>query len=187
MDEKQKIARRRLLEEGARSYLDAVNALIAFRQDVQAICKAVLEKHVDEYGSALNIHLADHDIQDHESPALKDWAGDWWNLGAKLVRKEITPAIRWWETYCCLGYGLDDGGLCCWVGEWFPTKQQRLTLHRRFHLLNKKVEEDGSVLFILQKVEIEGICKLEAYLNGIVEEWIALWRKVGGMKKVFSE
>ena len=52
-DQTHEEARRRLLEEGARSYLDAVRALIAYRQEVQKMCRTVLEKHLDDYASAL--------------------------------------------------------------------------------------------------------------------------------------
>jgi hypothetical protein len=187
MNKKHEVARRRLLEEGARSYLDAVNALIAYRKDVQTMCRAVLEKHLDEYASALNVRFDKDDIQDAEWPSLKEWEGDYWILGVKVIRKNITPTIRWWETYCCLEYDSGDEGLYCWIGEWFPTKQLCMKLHRTFHPLSKNVKHDGNQLWIPKDLKVEEVSNLEIHLNGIVHEWIELWRKVGGVKKVFAE
>ena len=33
----------------------------------------------------------------------------------------------------------------------------------------------------------EEVCNLEEYLEGIVQEWIELWKKVGGIEEVFEE
>ena len=36
-------------------------------------------------------------------------------------------------------------------------------------------------------LKVEEVCNLEEYLDGIVQEWIELWKKVGGIEKVFEE
>ena len=122
-DQEHDKTRRRLLEEGARSYLDAVNALIAFRQEVQNTCRTVLENHLNDYGSALGVRLEKGEIKDAESPSFAGWEGDRWSLGVKVVREKITPQIRWWETWCCLQYVSGDSGLLCWIDEWFPVRR----------------------------------------------------------------
>ena len=49
--------RKRLLEEGSRSYLDAVTALLEYRKDVQTTCRTVLERRFGDYIAALDVHL----------------------------------------------------------------------------------------------------------------------------------
>ena len=183
-DTKHEEARRRLLEEGARSYLNAVSALIAYRQEVQKMCRTVLENCLKDYASALKVRLERSEIA--EWPSLTTWEGDRWSLGVKVLRKKITPAIRWWVTHCCLSYDI-DAGLHCWIGERFSNNQIATVLFRKFHPLNTKVERDGNELGIRRSLKVEEVCNLEVCLEGIVQEWIKLWKKVGGIKKAFED
>jgi hypothetical protein len=186
-DEKHEEACRRLLEEGARSYLDAVSALIAYRHEVQKMCRTVLEKHLDDYSSALKVRLERSEIRDAEWPSFAEWEGDGWTLGVKIVREKITPAIRWWETWCSLECDSDDAGLYCWIGEEFPAKQKATALFRKFHPLNNKVQKHGKILMIPQCLKVEEVCNLEINLEDVVQQWIELWKKVGGIEEAFEE
>ncbi len=181
-------ARRRLLEEGARSYLDAVSALVAFRQEVQKMCRTVLEKHLDDYSPALKLKvpLERGEIKEAEWPSLAKWEGDCWNLGVMVRRKKITPTIPSWATHCCLSY-YSDAGLLCWICEHFPNKQKATVLYGKFRPLNKKIKCDANWVWIPHSLKVEEVCNLEANLEGIVKEWIELWMKVGGIKKAFEE
>lgn len=185
-EKKYEEARRRLLEEGTRSYLDAVNALVAYRNDVQTICRTVLERYIVDYAAALKVRLGGHDIQDAESPSLKDWEGDYWSLGVKIIRKDITDTIRWWEAYCYLSYEPDDTGLHCWIGEWFPNKQLAATLFGKFSAMNKLVKNHGNVLSLEKVLNFDSVCHLEKDLDSIVKEWVKLWKSVGGIKQAFK-
>ncbi len=53
--------------------------------------------------------------------------------------------------------------------------------------MNKKVVHDGNELWIGHSLKVEEVCNLETYLDSIVQEWIELWHKVGGIEKVFEE
>ena len=92
-----------LLEEGARSYLDAVTALIAFQREVQKKCRKVMAKNLRGYESAMKVRMTSSEIGDCAWPSFGEWGGDWWSLGVKIARSDI-PGVRWWETYCCLQY-----------------------------------------------------------------------------------
>src|SRR5437667_5697047 len=100
-------ARRRLVEEGTPSYLEAVTALIEYQREVQKRCRAVMAKHLDDYASALKVRLTSGEIQNFAEPSVAKWEGHFWFLGAKIVRKNI-PKIRWWESFLCLGYESGD-------------------------------------------------------------------------------
>ncbi len=90
-DQKHEEAQKRLLEEGARSYLDAVSALIAYRQEVQKMCRTVLEKHLDDYSSAIKVRLETREIRDFASPSFAKWetTGGLWAL--RLNGKKLRP------------------------------------------------------------------------------------------------
>jgi hypothetical protein len=187
-DQEHEESRRRLLEEGARSYLDAVSALIAYRQEVQNVCRTVLENHLDDYASALGlkVRLETSEIKKEEWPSFAEW-GDLWILGVKVVREPITSTIRWWKTACCLEYEPGDAGLYCFIGEELPAIQMATKLFRTFHTLNKKVKHERHELWLPHSLTVEEVRNLKTNLEGVVQEWIELWKEVGGIARVFGE
>src|SRR6516162_6391914 len=132
-------AGRRLLQEGARSYFKAANALIAFQREVQKKCRRVMATHMGHYGAALKIKLDSSEIEDIAWPKVDEWEGDWASVGVRLVRRNVIVGVRWWEAYCCLEWESSDPDCYCYVGEWFPTKLAT-ELGQRFKPLNPDVE-----------------------------------------------
>jgi hypothetical protein len=183
-------ARRRLLEEGARSYAEAYTAVLEYQREVQKKCREVMETYLDDYGSALGAkpRLTKKDIRSVAWPKPDEWNGNGWQLGVCIVRRSI-PSIRWWEVNCCLqleGEEFDDPGLYCWIGEWFPTRKLAADLFQEFKQLNAKVKHDGKDVWIHHSVKLEEAASFDELLQTLFEEWIALWKKVGGMKSVFK-
>ena len=180
-------ARRLLLEEGARSYLDAISALIEFQKEVQKKCRSVMQRHIKDYGAALKIPLRPSDIQDAAWPKLEKWEGDYWHLGVSIVRRDI-PGVRWWEGYYCLGFEAPNPGFCCWIGEWYPRKMATHLFRkfRRFHPKASMEVEDGKTIWINQRLKPEETSGFEEKLEELLEEWIRLWTKVGGIKEAFK-
>jgi hypothetical protein len=178
-------ARQRLLEQGTRSYLDAVTAVLEYQKEVHKRCRAVMETYLDDYASALKVRLSNSEIKNDAWPSLANWDGSWWLLGAKIVRKNI-PRIRWWETSCCLQYECGENGLFCWVGAWFPTKNMASDVSRRFQRLNRKVMCEGNEVWIQQKLKVEEVIGFDEALEALCQQWIDLWKEVGGIKQVFK-
>ena len=104
--------------------------------------------------------------------------------GAEIVLRNVTPTIRWWETYCCLG--VEDSKLICWVGEWFPTRRIAADLYQTFHRLNGQVMVDENMLSIFKALGDNERATFDEPLEELLEEWIRLWKKVGGMKQAFK-
>jgi hypothetical protein len=178
-------ARSRLLEEGIRSYLEAVTALIEFQREVQKKCRTAMEAYLDDYASALKVRLRNSEIRDCAWPAFAKWEGDWWMLGVWIERKNI-PGIRWWETSCGLQYESGENGLFCWIGECFPTGKTALDLSCKFQRLNRKVMHQGKEVWIQHKLKVEEATAFEVSLQALSEQWIELWKKVGGIKEAFK-
>ena len=72
-DQEREEARRRLLEEGARSYQDAVAALTAYREEIQKICKKVMNNHIENYSSALGVTLKKNEVKNAEWRSFGKW------------------------------------------------------------------------------------------------------------------
>jgi hypothetical protein len=176
----------RLLQEGARTYLEAVTALMEYQKEVQKKCREVLRRHLEDYSAALKVkdQLEEKEIGNWAGPKFEEWAGDWWNLGVHIDRKTPIPTIPGWET--CCGLGFEDSQLICFVGELFSTKKIASVLHQHFHRLkpNLKVEPYG--IWSYKTIGEDEGGTFDKPLEGVLEEWIQLWKTVGGMEEVFK-
>lgn len=179
-------ARRRLLEEGICSYLEAVTALIEFQREVKKKCRAVMEACLDDYASALKIPLKSGDIQDFASPKMDKWEGTWWCLGVTIPSKNIAPSIRWWETNCCLQYEVGDNRLFCWIGVGTPTTKMAANLYGKLHRMNRKVWHQSREVWIEHSLKLEQGAAFEESLEALCEQWVKLWNEVGGIKQAFK-
>jgi hypothetical protein len=178
-------ARRRLLEEGARSYLKAANALVTYQQEVQKKCRKVMARYIGDYGSALKVKLERSMIEDIVWPKFDAWEGDWASVGVRVVRRDIA-GIRWWEAYCSLEWQSEDPEFSCYVGEWFPTRKMATDLCHRFERLNPLVEVWERNVGIAQTLNPEEAPEFEERLDELFQKWIKLWKKTGGMSAVFK-
>jgi hypothetical protein len=178
--------RRQLLEEGVRSYLDAVTALIEFQKEVQSKCRRVLEKHVDDYSAALKLKepLRKADIKPFVWPKFEKWDGKSWSIGAYAARRNIF-GINYWEAVSALEYET-EAGLLCWTGELYYPVKLAGNLGRRIHRLNPKVLVDGQYCYLQHDLQNEEAATFDTPLEALLQQWIRLWKKVGGMKEVFK-
>ena len=181
--------RNRLLADGADLYLNAVTALIEYQKEVQKKCREVLKNHIEDYGAAIKpkTQLKTNEIKNGAWPAFDEWDGSWWTLGTHIVRRNVIPAIRWWEMTCCLEYCLEyeHSKLICYIGEWYNSRKLAADLYQKFHRLNSEVMIDANTVWIQAAVDAEERANFDEPLDGLLQEWIRLWKKVGGMKEVF--
>jgi hypothetical protein len=178
-------AGRRLLQEGARSYFKAANALIAFQREVQKKCRKVMAAHIGDYGSALKVKLDKSDIEDIAWPRFDEWEGDWASVGVRLVRRDIA-GIQYSEAYCCLEWESDDPEFYCYVGEWFPKRKMAMDLCQRFKRLNPDIEVFEGNIGIYRGLKAEHAPDFEEPLKVLFQKWIKLWKKIGGMRAGFK-
>jgi hypothetical protein len=177
------------LIEGARSYLDAAIALVAYEQDVQKKCRAVMENQIDDYTAAIKTHppLTGSDIQPGVWPKPNQSTEDYRSVGVYVMRKNVTPGLRWWEAYCCLEWQLKEPKCFCWVGEWYPTRRLAVHLAQKFRRLNTEVSTlDDNNVGISKSLNVDEGAIFEEKLEGLFEQWIKLWKKAGGIKEVFK-
>ena len=94
--------------------LDAVYALIEYQKDVQKICRAVLERHLDDYGSALKSTWKKDRIKDAAWPSLERWEGDCWILGVMVKwEKDYTHDLVGGTHLSASMFDSGDAGLHC--------------------------------------------------------------------------
>ena len=175
-------ARRGFLEEGARSYLKAANAVMEFEREVQERCRKVMERHISDYGLALKVDLKSSEIQNLIWP--EKWEGTWASVGVRVLRRDI-PGITWWEGYCTLEWGSDDE-FSCYVGEWFPTRKMAMDLFQKFGRVDpdKSVTASDKNVGIAQTLKPEEAPDFEEHMDDLLMKWIKLWKKIGGINAV---
>ena len=124
------------------------------------------------------------DIKNVARPELDEWEGDWWTLGVEIVQRKVLPAVRWWGTYCCLSF--EESGLNCWIGESFGTSKLSADVHQKLRRLNTGVSLDADLLWVQHPLKAEEAASFDEPLDRLLEQWIRLWKKAGGMKEVFK-
>ena len=67
------------------------------------------------------------------------------------------------------------------------SKEIATRLVRKFQPFNERVEFNGNDLWLSRRLEVEEVCNLEANLECIVDEWVELWKRAGGIERVFEE
>jgi hypothetical protein len=177
----------KLFIEGARSYLKASNALLYYQQQVQKKCQDVMERNLSEYADALGVALDSSEIEVQAWPEPGDWTGTYAGLGVMIEKRRIIPAIRWWGTYCCLEWMSEESQFGCWIGEWFNTRKMAADLCQRFNGLGAKAEVYTKEVGISTALKPEQAATFDEILESLTQQWIKLWKKAGGMKKVFKE
>lgn len=176
---------KRLLEEGARTYLEAATAIVTFQQEVQKRCREVMEGNLAEYASALKVVLRSTELEVVADPPFTKWEGDYWALGVRIVRTDL-PKLRWWEMQCLLEYHVDGDWLGCSIAEWFPTSKIAAEVARKLNQINRDVYCDGKAVWLELAVKVEDASAFEEKLATLVQQWISVWSKVGGIKAVFK-
>lgn len=108
-----------LLEEGAKSYLDALTAVVMFQRESQSICRKILEGRLKEYSEALNVDLSAYPVVPWKT-AEAQLDGTNAVLGVSQANFALRP-----DNYCIAFLGLfwdrTDKSPCfgATVGMWF--------------------------------------------------------------------
>lgn len=176
----------RLLEQGARTYLNAASAVIAFQHEVQKRCRTVVEANLKDHAAALGLRLTTDEIEEVAWPSSERWSGEYWCLGVQIKRKDI-PDIRWWETYCCLQFDAGDEQPFCWIGQWFPNRKFATEVGQKLRNLSSTVQVDGKEIWLQTEVAFDNIGDFDRVLDELTAQWIDLWSTLGGLKKVFDK
>jgi hypothetical protein len=85
--------RKRLLLEGAESYLEAYTALLEYEREVQKKCRRVMQTYLGDYRSAIGLgakgRVKDGVIENVALPDRKEWDGTMWQLGVKIAWRDV--------------------------------------------------------------------------------------------------
>jgi len=168
-----------LLRAGLESYLPAMNAIVAFRERIQKVCRTVMAKHLSAFATALGVELNVDDVANWSSPATQD-AKDA-SVGAQL--KKVGPDAAF--LVLAVGWKLSESckfniGVSFYAESGAPARVAKELFHPR-----PVNWQDWPKAFGLQTWHTpDDAPQLEEHLTAVLERWIELWRGVGGLKAV---
>lgn len=180
-------ARLAFLEEGANSYLDALLAIAEFQREVRVRCKDALERHLSDYGRALDVKLEPESIDDWPPAGKELWGtGVWTSLGARLRH----PPGGIYTSYCILHWMRESEGL--WFGVWqgmgFSRNTDCMEVCKVFKALQPatcpaiKVDCENKHVGLSLNLSPADMTSLDEKLDEVLSAWIQLWQQFGGFK-----
>jgi hypothetical protein len=185
-------ARRKLLEEGAKSYVDALTAIVAYQREVQEKCRDVLARNLADYSRSLGLEPANYltqgMIDDHAYPDLKQWDGDTASLGVKM-KGTSWPGLSWWWTLCYLYWDSGERDTR-WFGvvvELRLPKRAAAALHTAMVLYpSSEVYLEGYSVWIQRKLCVSGSADFEGDLEELLGSWIEVLGRVDGLRAILA-
>jgi hypothetical protein len=176
-----------LLEEGARSYLDALTALAEFNRQVQSACRLALEAKRGELAGALGVSLAGQPLAD-AAPAFDKFTGERASVG---VWTGVPGTWGKCKQYLTADWDREENG-SPWFGisatMWFDNKAAAPGLLARFQergvTTPHQLWGDGWRVALFEPLAPTEARRLDERLRGLLDAWIDLWRRVGGGKAI---
>src|ERR1700721_4321399 len=75
-----------LLNEGGKSYVPAVSAMLAFRELICTRCRQTVQNRLPDYAKALKLSLNENELGDCNYPSLKEWEHSWASIGTEIKK-----------------------------------------------------------------------------------------------------
>jgi hypothetical protein len=172
-----------LLREGYRSYHKALFAVMEFRREAGTIIKAATEKRVPELAAAMKMdggELRDG-ICPYTSPDRlnQKFDGSKTDLGVRIPRDWNSK----WHMYFYLWIG--DGQEPFFAAQ-VSLKNPGSTIEK-LAAECKELEYEDTYALISEIVPPDGSRDLAAVCDCVLNRWIALWEKVGGLRQFISK
>jgi hypothetical protein len=172
-----------LLREGYRSYPKALFAVMEFRREAATIIEAAVNKRVPELAAAMKMSTDElrDEICHYTSPSklTQSYDGSATHLGVWFPR-DLKSKWRL-EFYLWM----EDGEKPCFYGR--VVFKDPGSAIERLAASCKGLAYDETCAWISETVPADGPRDLDAVCDRVLNRWIALWKKVGGLRQFTSK
>jgi hypothetical protein len=183
-----------LLEEGARSYLEAFTALTVFRREVQSICRKVIEDNLPDYSEALGVPLNRDAIKQFATPE-DEFSGSSASLGAEHKISRRRESGVGCISYCNLAWSQEreNRRFGCSVSMWFNRREITEQLYAAFRRSTTPLPAGIELatyrneVYLSRELNSKEMASLGEHLDALMVEWVRLWKEFGGLKALGSE
>ena len=172
-----------LLREGYKSYHKAVFAVMDFRRKAGTIIEAAIEKRTPELAASMK--MEEDDLRNgscrYTTPdkLIQKYDGSETQIGVRIPRS--------WDSKWHLHYYL-------WIGDgaepFFAAEVRFKTPGSAIEKLAaacKELEYYETYALISEPVPADGSRDLAAVCDSVLNRWIVLWKKVGGLRQFISK
>jgi len=191
------VNRHALLEEGARSYLEALTALTIFRKDVQSVCRQAIVDRVTEFSQALGVPMFKAEsIVPYATPE-DQFNGSSAYIGVKHKISRRRQSIHGFSSVSTCGLSWEPMGqqrwFGCWVGVGFNQREIAERLHAGFQRSKESLppgialDAQKNNVSVSRALKPDDMASLTDCLGEVMVEWIRLWREFGGLKALAPE
>jgi hypothetical protein len=171
-----------LLREGCKSYHKALFAVMEFRRQVQDAISGVVEERLGEVAAAMK--MDENELRDglgsYAEPANfnQSYKGDSAAVGIKTPTKWPTK----WILYFCVWVTTDDDSSYFTASVWL--KEPGAAIEKLESLaVPEELEAYENYAGIFEYLPADGPVDLSAICNRVLDKWIDLWNKVGGLRQ----
>ena len=181
-----------LLSEGLASYLDAITAIDEFTKAIQKDCRSVLERQISSLQAASGLKFSEKELTEYSEPyktRTKLWTAQDAYIGAELP---VVNSAKLYSMDAGLAWIYENGKTSVYFYSGLYTKQLSALDELNAKLTkysNAEFEVDktayGLILWGDGAVGSDGQYRLDA-LEKVVVEWVSIWKKAGGVEKIFS-
>jgi hypothetical protein len=173
-----------LLIEGCTSYVQAMSALQAFREQIWSRCRRVVLQRLQEYGAALGLALSSEKFRDCSYPREKEWDGTYSTLGTEIAAMEARLSLLHTVQFELLESGVWSTSVVSSV--WTRTRSDLGQISERLIPEAKSLHlatysNDSSEIGIYREILSNQMPSFDTALDDLYQQWIQLWRNMGGL------
>ena len=173
--------RNKLVEDGFGSYLDALAAVREFQKAVIERSRRALEQKLNDLSKAMGIKR--EEIKDYTDPAKltnEELGKEGW-VGIEFSNKPVL--------YCHFGLCFEREDSKCVtkvvVSMWTDNVSRRDFLLEHCKKVSRDFDNyDGYNIGLFMPITKDEINNFEAKLQELIDKWIEVWERVGGIKKL---
>jgi hypothetical protein len=178
-------SRSELFLKGAATYLDALAALEAFQQEVEAMCTKVYSRHKDRILSAMGLN-GDGGFERYVDG---DPAERWATLGIRRGTQKSGLNGPCFHLYVYFGES-EDGTKEIEATVWLDCSSSRRTRDDIYDQIRRKKprcrmtkDDEGTYygLYLETPIKLDELSSLPGVLSSVVLEWIDYCESIGGL------
>lgn len=164
-----------LISEGCRSYHKALFAVMQFRKQVQAVIRAAVDDHATELAAALALPESEIEFADYAVPSQYQAAFD---------GSEAEVGIRCeYENWALYYYVWVGDGASSYFGALCRLKNPGSAIKKLASSGGEDLEVDDDYVELPAYLPADGGLELATICDGVLDRWIELWTKVGGLQQ----
>jgi hypothetical protein len=168
-----------LLREGYKSYHKAVFAVMEFRREAGKTIQTVMEERAPELAAAMKLDKDEFlgGISPYTQPdrLTQKYDGAHAQIGIRIPKSWASP----WNFYFYIWIGNDEKPTLVAL----VTLKKPVSAFEKLPVTSKELERDERSAWISEIVPSDGSRDLAAVCNRMLNRWIAVWKKVGGLRQ----